>query len=49
MASLNPNALALVALTTCIGALAGSWLIGLTAGLVIVIAITLGDGRGGIR
>jgi hypothetical protein len=37
----NPNAVALVAFCTCVGALLGSWLIGLTIGLGICLAITI--------
>lgn len=37
MATLNPNAVALVALTTVVGALLGAVLVGLAVGLAIVI------------
>jgi hypothetical protein len=41
MGSLNPNALLLIAFSACVGALLGTWLIGLTVGLGICLAITI--------
>jgi hypothetical protein len=39
--NINPNALAFVAFLTCIGALLGSWLIGLAIGLGIVLLASI--------
>ena len=36
MNRINPKAIALVGFTTCVGALCGGWLVGLTIGLGIV-------------
>lgn len=38
---LNPNALALVAFTTVVGALLGSWLVGLAVGLGLTLLAAL--------
>lgn len=41
VATLNPNAVALVALTTVVGALLGAVLVGLAVGLAVVIFATM--------
>lgn len=43
MSNINPNAIALVGLGAAVGALLGSWLVGLTIALAISVGATLLD------
>ena len=42
----NPLALLAIGLATCIGALLGSWLLGLTIGLTLVLLVSVTSLRG---
>ena len=41
MSDINPMAILLIALATAVGAVAGSWLIGLCVGLFVVLFSTI--------